>query len=614
MKIIHKDVFREIKKSTGRFISLFLIVGLGVAFYAGIRSCSPDMLYSADKFYDDSKLMDLRVVSTLGLTDADIRALEKVDGVERAYGVYTADLICGSGDEESVVKLISITEGVNEIVLKDGIMPVNDNECLLDESYMESSGYEIGDEITLSSGDETELKDVIKESTFIITGTFSSARYLSFERGSTTIGAGTVNGIAMVNAGAFTYDYYTEVDVLAGGAAELSSYSEEYEDLIAEVIENIEAIAPGQEARRYNDIIDSASSLIDKAKSRLEDSQSEAEEALDSAQAQLDSASSQAYGFLSDFSQFVTLLGQFTTAVYDTAEAAEEALSEVKDASEEIYNEVIDGGYDNYISADTKKELMDLNERLQNAESQEDVLNEIYESVRSVYTTLSSGIYSYINSQQAVIDEQRAQLEVELSEAESEISDSEAELDSVEEGEWYILDRTYLEDYSSYESDAEKLENIGKVFPVIFFIAAALVCLTSMTRMVDEERTQIGTLKALGYSKLTIMGKYLSYALMATLTGSVVGCVVGSVSLPLIIINVYKLVYQNLEYVLVPFNWEHCIMATVFALFCILAATFAACTKSLMEVPANLMRPEAPKQAKKLLLERIGPLWRIIPL
>ena len=612
-KIIHKDVFREIKKSKGRFISLFLIVVLGVAFYAGIRSCGPDMLYSADEYYDDYKLMDIRVISTLGLTDADIRTLEKVDGVERAYGCYTADLICEVGEESSTVKLMSITEGVNEIVLKSGIMPVNNNECLVDEQFMADGGYEIGDEITFTTGDGSELKDTLSESKFVITGTFASPRYLSFDLGSTSIGSGSLDGLVMVNADVFTYEYYTEVDIIAEGAAQLLCYSDEYEDLIEEVVENIEDAAPGAEARRYEDILKEAQELIEKARTRLSETQTEAEEELNLAQAALDSYTAQANSLLAEFAALVDLIGEIKDAVYDTADEYEDALDEVKEASADLYDDVVSGGYDGFLSSSAKQEIADLNESLQEAESQAQALEEIYSSALSLYSALSSNINYYLQTQQDAIDEQWDLLEEEIAEALEEIEESEAELDDVEEGQWYVLDRTYLQDYTGYESDAEKISNIGKVFPVIFFIVAALVCLTTMTRMVDEERTQIGTLKALGYGKGTIISKYIIYALIATLSGSVIGCVIGSVSLPLIIINVYKLLYDNLEYILVPMNRNHCIVAAALASGCILIATLAACLKSLTEVPANLMRPESPKKARKLLLERIKPLWHIIP-
>ncbi|MCF0143059.1 MAG: ABC transporter permease, partial [Parasporobacterium sp.] len=179
--------------------------------------------------------------------------------------------------------------------------------------------------------------------------------------------------------------------------------------------------------------------------------------------------------------------------------------------------------------------------------------------------------------------------------------------------EWYILDRKYFQDYQSYKSDAERVGNIGKVFPLVFFIVAALVCLTTMTRMVDEERTQIGTLKALGYGKLIIIRKYIAYAMLATILGSVAGALVGGKVLPMVIMNVYKMLYPNLEGMELPYNLEHSLVASGASVVCILAATLFACVKTLMENPANLMRPVAPRQGRKLILERIPALWRHIP-
>ena len=865
-KIIRKDVYREIKKSAGRFISLFLIVALGVAFYAGIRSCGPDMLYSADKFYDDYSLMDIRVVSTLGLTDDDVNALEQVDGVSLAVGCYSADLLCRVGDESHVVKLMSLAEGINEVVLKEGSMPEAENECILDEQYMDEFGYEIGDTITLLSGDEeTDLEDVISISEFVITGIFSSPRYLSFELGSTSIGSGSIEGLVMVNEGVFAYDYYTEIDIIVEGAADLLCYSDEYEELIEGVIDNIEEIKDEAVLRRYDEIIASYQEEIDEAQaefdeeaaraqeeiedarlqieeaqaelesafkeldaafealeearreldeglSQLSSAQAQADEAaqeiaaaqeeadaaaleiaaareeaqeaaaqleaaqsevdagqkeadaarseldalteeaqeaaaqleaaqqqLDEAKEQLDSMKEGVQAVLSSFEELTGLLGAYSAYEYENEEEAAYDWALIQAASQQFYAALSGEEYAQIVSDEILALLSSYNNMILLCEGDKTTAAQLYASGLEIYSQLEEAADTAVNqaqeqidegeqeleaakaeaeagmqelaaaqaqldenqalldaaqaeidaslaqlgivisqidasaeelaaalaqiaaakeeldasqaqidASQAYLDEQLAeyeeqssladenkeladenqeqldekaqQLEEEsesvqaaLDEAQEEIDEAQVQLEDVDEGTWYILDRSYLEDYSSYWDDARKIENIGKVFPVIFFIVAALVCLTTMTRMVDEERTQIGTLKALGYSKWTIMGKYIKYALIASLAGSLAGAAAGSVTLPLIIINVYKLVYENLEYILVPINWNHCIAAAVLMLVCIMAATLASSLKSLMEVPANLMRPASPKKARKLLLERIRPLWHIIP-
>lgn len=503
MKLIHRDVFREIRKSTGRFVSLFLIVALGVAFYAGIRSCNPDMLISADNFYDASKMEDLRIISTLGLTDDDIDALEEIDGVEKAFGTYTADFISHTSDAQSVIKLMALTEGINEVVVEDGRMPENKNECLIDNYYIQFHGYKIGDELEVFADDGSDISDTLNTTKFKIVGSFVSSQYLSHKRGTTSVGSGKLDGLAVVLPEVFNPDYYTEIDIIAKGAKELLCYSDEYENLIDELEDKIEDISDERCQARYDEI------------------KGEAQEKIDEAQRTLD-----------------------------------ENKAKLADAQEEY----------------------DENEQ----------------KLAAVKTGLEN-------------------LKAELENAKQEIEAAQAEADKIEMPEWYVLNRNYLSEYSSYQSDAERIGNIGKVFPIIFFIVAAMVCLTTMTRMVDEERTQIGTYKALGYSKGTIISKFIVYALIATVAGSIAGALIGSKILPMVIINVYKLMYPSLMYIVYPYNLEHCLTASIAALVCILGATLLASVKTLLEEPASLMRPVSPKQGKKLLIERITALWRRIP-
>ncbi len=175
--------------------------------------------------------------------------------------------------------------------------------------------------------------------------------------------------------------------------------------------------------------------------------------------------------------------------------------------------------------------------------------------------------------------------------------------------EWYVLDRNYTASFADYGQNADRIGAIGEVFPVIFFLVAALVCLTTMTRMVEEERTQIGTLKALGYGRGAIAAKYILYALLSSLLGSLAGLAAGQKILPAVIISAYKILYPYLTHILTPLSFQYSVAATAAAVACTTLAAWAACYKELFAVPAKLMRPAAPRAGKRVFLERIQPLW-----
>lgn len=207
-------------------------------------------------------------------------------------------------------------------------------------------------------------------------------------------------------------------------------------------------------------------------------------------------------------------------------------------------------------------------------------------------------------------EDARGEADEKLSEARRELEDARQEIDDLEEPEWYVLDRKSVSSYVEYDNDADRIGAIGKVLPVIFFLVAALVSLTTMTRMVEEKRTEIGTMKALGYSTLSIASKYILYALSASLMGSVLGFLVGEKLLPWVIITAYKILYVNLHIIRIPYNWGYALGATAIAVMCTTGATLAACYKEAMAQPSQLMRPVAPLQGKKILIERIRPVWK----
>lgn len=206
-------------------------------------------------------------------------------------------------------------------------------------------------------------------------------------------------------------------------------------------------------------------------------------------------------------------------------------------------------------------------------------------------------------------EEKKADADEKIADARQKVADGQKNLDDLEVPKWYILNRDFIQTYVEYEQDADRIKAIGDVFPAIFFLVAALICLTTMTRMVEEERTQIGTLKALGYSKLSIAAKYLCYALLASLIGSLAGLVAGQKILPPVIINAYGILYNNLPEAVAPLHAGYSISSTLLAIACTTAAAGIACYKELMSTPATLMRPAAPKSGKRVLLERVGIIW-----
>ena len=242
---------------------------------------------------------------------------------------------------------------------------------------------------------------------------------------------------------------------------------------------------------------------------------------------------------------------------------------------------------------DGEKEIKENEEKLKDSE----------QKLKDARKELADGKKDYEDGKKDAQDE--------IKDGQQKIDDAKNELNDLEKPEWIITDRNGLPEYSDYGDNADRIKNIGEVFPVIFFLVAALISLTTMTRMVEEQRTQIGTMKALGYSKIHIASKYLSYAFLATAGGSIVGILIGEKILPFIIIKGYGMMYHNVDKTLqIHYELKYALTASVAALICTVGATVFSCYRALAETPASLMRPPAPKEGRRILLERMPFLWK----
>lgn len=651
-KSIRKDFRREIKKSFSRFISILLIVTLGVAFYSGIRSSMPAMQMTADSIYDKENLMDIRVVGTLGLTDNDLKAIGEIEGVEAVEGAYTTDFLCLINSKELVTKVIATPEKINDVMVSEGRYPEKYNECVVSREFLKESGLAIGGFVTLTTGTDTSVFDTLASETYEIVGVGSSSYFLNGDMGTSTIGDGTVDGYVVIPQEAFVTDVYTSIYVQVAGAKELDCYSEEYTSLVESVMNKIKAISDRRCDVRYSEVRSTSNELIEKARSEYEAAeitvQTELAEAyqkiLEGRQLYeeqkawveqnseiLMNAETNLPIYEKELATAKTEIEKGEKEIANTLAALEKASAELDVAKaqlEEIKNNP-DATEQEIKEAET---AVKLTESLCTAykatmlTKQEEVegYRKDYESKKAEVETLRAAVES---GQLASAQQQLVQAEEELKRAEEqyeisnqdamdELADAEAELEAAEREitnmevpVWYVLNRDSVESYLSYKNDAQSIGAIGTVFPIIFFIVAALVSLTTMTRMVEEQRTQIGTLKALGYSKLSIAGKYLLYAALASVIGSVIGVFLGEYTIPALIIWAYKMVYYNLGNAVIMLNAQHAITAVVAATFCTTVAAFISCYRELKSVPAQLMRPEAPRAGKRTLIERISFIW-----
>ena len=284
-KALHKDFWMEIRKSRARFISIFCIVALGVAFFSGIQAASPDMRLSGDAYYNESKLMDLKIVGTMGLTEDDVSAVQNLDGVDTAEGAYSTDVICGENDTQKVLHIESLNQNVNQLTVTEGRLPEKSGECFLDSTFASGQGYEIGDSIQMRQDGDSKL---LKTENYTIVGIGKSPLYISFNRGNTTVGSGEVNGFAYVLPEDFDSEAFTQIYIRAHEVEKVTSYTDAYDNLIEKVQDKVEGIEEERCQARYDEVVSEAQDKITDAEKELTDGKKEADDKLTDAKKKLD--------------------------------------------------------------------------------------------------------------------------------------------------------------------------------------------------------------------------------------------------------------------------------------------------------------------------------------
>ena len=665
-KGLRKDFRREVKHSFSRFLSILLISALGVAFFAGIRSASPAMLASADATFDSDNLADIRVIGTLGLTDNDVAALLSLEGVQAAEGIYTGDFLCETENNTVVAKVTSMTNQVSLVKVKEGRYPEKYNECIADREFLAASGFQIGDTVRLKTGTEAKISDTLADDEFTIVGVGETSYYLNSERGTAAIGDGTADGLLVIPKEAFTAEVYSEIHVTMTGTAQMNCFSKEYDKVLAAVKANIETVESARCEARLAEFRADADKKLNQAKYEFQEKKDKALSDLGDAyqtlltkEAELENGQLQIEQQRQQIEELRALFDSGDQSVENGKEQIAEARATIDDlerqkkaiedqiaadeakiaqmqkdlqadapyiSEEEYYQrsmEIIRATatveyYKNQLPA-IEQSIADVNERVTTAEQ---FIADYPAAAAAARVKIAEGEAKLEEAEKEIQDGEIAlerakedyalaaeDTEAEINAAQEKLDKSEDEINNVKLPKWHVLDRTSIQSYATYKNDAQSIAAIGTVFPIIFFLVAALVSLTTMTRMVEEERTQIGTLKALGYKKSAITAKFVWYALLSTLLGSIVGVVLGESLLPIVIIRTYRTVYMHLTQTVVQPHILNAVAATVLALLATVGGAVAASARVLSENPAALMRPEAPKIGKRTFVEDIDFIW-----
>lgn len=645
-----KTTYREIRQSFGRYAAILAIVALGVGFFVGLMVVTPAMVRNGGRYLNSHDLYDLRLLSTLGFEKDSVDAFTGREDIKAVEGAVSSDFLAvDEGGKSRVLVAQTLLEVQNQVELKAGRLPEAADEIVVDSSLF--SKDDIGKTIQVSDENSEETADLFAYDVYTIVGVADASYYINYQRGSTTLGTGRVSGFVYMLPDGFDTNYYTEIFVRLDQNDRI--YSDVYKKKIEELKTWAEPIAEQEAQNRYDSLKADAQQKVDDAQKELRDQTAdartdleEAKQKLTDGQKELADGKEQIVDAKKQLQQAKQTLAQKQTELNNGRAQLVDGRSQLEagqaqlDSARAQLNAAIaaaqsagsqagaESGVSGSAAVSLAQQLAQLDaqqaaldaqrNQLESSEaeltagekqlaaakrelsSREEQLNEQEQKLADAEKELADGQKEYEDGLQT-LDEKTA-------DAKEEIADAQKQIDEIQEPDVYVLGRDTNIGYASYENDSTIVAGIAKVLPFFFFLVAALVCMTTMNRMVEEQRTQIGVLKALGYSEARIMGKYLFYAGSAAGIGSVIGFLIGSTIFPTVIWNAYKIMYHMGDYELM-FDPGLAAASLAVALLCSVGVTWLTCRYELMSTAANLIRPKSPKSGRRVWLEHIPLLW-----
>lgn len=602
-KAYSKNIRRTIRGSLGRYLAIMAIVALGVGFFVGVKDTKASMLKTCDKYVDEHNMYDFRVVSTLGFTDEDAEALGSADGVSEAEGSVTTDFFSKDRSGNSIIlRAHSLTEKINTPEVTEGRLPESPGECLADAHYFDDS--DIGKLLRVTDENSNDTKKTLRYKGYEIVGLATSPYYImKTERGTGTIGDGSIDAFVYIPEKGFDTEYFTEIFVTSQKQGYV--YSDEYNDNISSEKSKVRAAAEERAQKRYDKTVSDAKKKIQKAQKEVDDGRKtlKAEKSkvyaeIEKNRSELEKNSSRIESGRKKLETSRAELNKNRKQLREGISSAEKQLEAAK-ASGMATEEQIRAAQAQITSMKTSLGKVDAG--LAGISKQESELKKSEKKIKSGYSELKRG--------KSEAETRFAKAENELDAGEKKIAKAQKDLKKIKKPDVYIQIRDDNIGYDSFDSNSDIVDSVARVFPIFFFLIAALVCSTTMSRMIEEERPQIGALRALGYTRWQIMSKYLLYSGSAAVIGCIIGFLAGSKFFPYAIWTAYGMMFgfAPLEFY---FSWQLAVISLVVSVICSAGTTFIACRGQLRHMPAEIMRPETPKAGKRILLERITFIWK----
>ena len=591
------ETLRLIRKTFRRFLSLSLIVFIGSGFMMGLMSTPRVMRESVDRYLDETEVSDLVVYSPYGFCNEDYIKLSETEGIKTVFASKEID--CHGVDEKketSTYRVSEISRKNNRFNLVEGRLPEKPNECIYLKNDLDNN-RSIGEKITLNYGDN-DINEYLSENEYTIVGIFETPQHMSKVLGSSNFNNEDLDCIIFIPNSNFISDYYTTMYITLDGSLDYISNTKKYDEFIEKNKYVLQDVASKQQSYLRDKLVAEATEQLDESEALFNQMKEEGQRQLDEAKNQLDDARIQIASYEAQLTVLDGVVRSLEASLRNDAELFYSIYGYTIEAEEDISNILNYFGLNGFNAASAAMEY---------------TYNEYVKAINQ-YNSLH-GQLNYAKSQyeDGMLEYQKAVIEFEtkMSETENQLKLARHQLENLPKSQWIIMNRDLVYPLIMYKNNCIQMESIGIYLPIMFFLVAALVCLTTMKRLVDEQRGQIGIFVALGYSNAQIIGKYVSYALLASLCGGLIGSFIGQMLFPTVIYNTWRMAYY-LPDIILSFPIRNLILSVGSFAVLMCGITAYVVNNIIKDTPASLMRPVAPKKVKEIFLEKIPFLWNAL--
>lgn len=592
-KTLRRELISTIKMNLKRYLSLIIIIFLGVAFYVGMGINASVLQKTMRVFYEKYNYSDIKISSVFGLTTDELNELKKrVPEIAEIEGKYYVETVVNLRNkdnkyQEKVIAIHSYNKNarINKSEIVEG-HEINDSDEIVVDYTMSELGYKLGDEISFKN-------DSLEDKTYKIVGFIRNPQYISVNKGASNLLNGRIDYyLYIADENFLEHDYYTNAEIKIKD--NYQAFTDEYNDYVKEIKEKITKISDEISVERKNQVIEEKTEQLTAVEEEYKKKKTEVELKLEEENNKLIQAEEEIKkaenNILSDEE-----IDEITTALKKKLDSEDLELNILRETIETTKKQnpfninsgnirTLEGKYNDLLAEHNKtqeqyNQALGLKDQMATARMEIPRKKAELKSAKAEYEKAKKAAYEELDKNYKIIQDNKKALEI------------------LKNYSWYVYDRSDSYGYGNFFADTKRIDNLAKIIPLIFFIVASLVTATSVTRMIQEERKKMGILKSLGYNNKQINSKYFKYTFTAAIIGLIPGIAFGMLIFPLMFHKVYSILYF-IPKIVYEIPYKEALITSLLAFSSSTLMAYVIVSKATTEMPASLMHKKVSQNYK----------------